>query len=93
MKYSLRSLMIVVLVLPPVLAIGIAAAVRLLAKPDRVPEAGSNNPLLALALLMSGAVAVAGILDYRRWPTTAHLVITVYALVVFAFILGMLTLP
>ena len=79
MKYSLRSMMIAVLVLPPVLAIGIAVAVRRWAKPDRAPAAGSNNHLLVLALLMSGAVAVAGILDYRRWPTRAHLVITVYA--------------
>ena len=85
--------MIVALVLPPLVAIGIAAAVRLLANPDRAPEAGSNNHLLVLALLMSCAVAVDGILDYRRWPTRAHLVITVYALLVFAFILGMLSLP
>ena len=83
--------MIVVLVLPPLLAIGIAAAVRLWAKPGGAPDAGSNNHLLVLALLMSGAVA--GILDYRRWPTRAHLVKTVHALVVFAFILGMLSLP
>jgi hypothetical protein len=34
MKYSLRSLMIAVLVLPPIMAVGITIATRFLAEPE-----------------------------------------------------------
>lgn len=36
MKYSLRSLMVVILVLPPILAGGFAMAKRLAAEPERL---------------------------------------------------------
>ena len=42
MKYSLRSLMIAVLVLLPIVAVGFTMAVRLMAEPERMPEGGSN---------------------------------------------------
>ena len=41
MKYSLRSLMIAVLVLPPLIAVGYAMTVRFMAEPERLPEGGS----------------------------------------------------
>jgi len=42
MKYSLRSLMIAVLVLPPLIAVGYAVAVRLMTEPEPLPSSWSG---------------------------------------------------
>ncbi len=42
MKYSLRSLMIAVLVLPPLIAGGVTIATRLFAEPDPMPSSWSG---------------------------------------------------
>mgnify|MGYP001579509647 FL=1 len=42
MKYSLRSLMIVLVVLPLIIGVGFTTTVRFMAETERMPEGGSN---------------------------------------------------
>jgi len=78
-------LLIVAVVGPPLLAV----AYYLI---RGVQSAHISFEILLLALLLTGVVLVAAIFDYRRRPTPSHLVIAIYALLVFAFVVAILCL-